>query len=86
MDVLIDKLIQLKTDISKFYPSIYTHSIPWATEGGKEIYKKNRAFGDKDTRKRTNLYGDDLDRLMVDCQNLYIFTSSTVFYKICLMF
>ena len=28
--------IQLKTDISKFYSSIYTHSIPWVTFGGKE--------------------------------------------------
>lgn len=64
-----DKLVQLKTDISKFYPSIYTHSIPWATEGGKEIYKRNWSLGDKDSRKRKNLYGDDLDSLMVNCQN-----------------
>lgn len=31
--------IQLKTDISKFYPSIYTHSVPWVTFGGKSSYK-----------------------------------------------
>lgn len=64
-----DKLIQLKTDISKFYPSIYTHSIPWATEGGKDIYKRNWILGDKDPRKRKDLYGDKLDTLMVNCQN-----------------
>jgi hypothetical protein len=31
----------LKTDISKFYPSIYTHSIPWAIHG-KVFAKANR--------------------------------------------
>src|SRR5699024_6960204 len=25
-----DKKFELKTDISKYYPNIYTHSIPWA--------------------------------------------------------
>lgn len=64
-----DKLVQLKTDISKFYPSIYTHSIPWATEGGKEIYKRNWSLSDNDPRKRSNLYGDEIDRLIVSCQS-----------------
>lgn len=32
--------VQLKTDIAKFYPSIYTHSVPWVTFGGKDNYKK----------------------------------------------
>ena len=36
--------IQLKTDISKFYSSIYTHSIPWVTFGGKERYKRNKIY------------------------------------------
>ncbi len=31
----------LKTDISKFYPSIYSHSIPWALHG-KSFSKTNR--------------------------------------------
>jgi len=64
-----DKSVQLKTDISKFYPSIYTHSIPWATEGSKANYKRNWVLDNKDPRKRENLYGDDLDTLMVNCQN-----------------
>ena len=36
------KQFQLQMDISKFYHSIYTHSIAWTTEG-KLSYKKNRA-------------------------------------------
>lgn len=31
----------LRTDISQFYPSLYTHSIPWALEG-KAVAKRNR--------------------------------------------
>lgn len=34
-------LYELKTDISKYYASIYTHSIPWAIHG-KEIAKTKR--------------------------------------------
>lgn len=35
------KMVVLKTDISRFYPSIYTHIIPWVVEGKIEA-KKNR--------------------------------------------
>ena len=35
------KLILLQTDISRFYPSIYTHIIPWIVEGKVEA-KKSR--------------------------------------------
>lgn len=35
----------LKTDISRFYPSIYTHSIPWAIHG-KQYAKSNRNTSD----------------------------------------
>ena len=31
----------LKTDISRFFPTIYTHSVPWALHG-KTVSKKNR--------------------------------------------
>lgn len=44
---------ELKTDISKYYPSIYTHSIPWAIHGKSEAKKKPI---DK------NLLGNKLDR------------------------
>lgn len=45
-------LYELKTDISKYYPSIYTHSIPWAFHG-KEISKTKR--------KDKSLIGNVLD-------------------------
>ncbi|MDI3306537.1 MAG: RNA-directed DNA polymerase [Acetobacteraceae bacterium] len=37
----------VKTDISRFYPSIYTHSIPWAMYG-KENVKSNRKKYDRE--------------------------------------
>jgi Tfp pilus assembly protein PilE len=38
----------LKTDISRFFPTIYTHSIPWALHGKAEAKKKeNRGFTDE---------------------------------------
>ena len=61
--------IQLKTDISKFYPSIYTHTVPWVTFGGKERYKRNRALNDNDPLKQTSIYGDDIDKHLMWCQN-----------------
>lgn len=42
----------VKTDIAKFYHSIYTHSIPWAVHG-KTYAKQNR---------RNHLLGNSLDR------------------------
>lgn len=42
----------LTTDISKFYPSIYTHSIPWALHG--KLFSK--------TNKSLNLLGNSLDK------------------------
>ena len=36
-----DKLFELKTDISKYFPTIYTHSIPWAIHS-KIVAKQNR--------------------------------------------
>lgn len=61
--------IQLKTDIAKFYPSIYTHSIPWVTFGGKEKYKKNRAMHKTDSLKINVIYGDDIDDRFMWSQN-----------------
>jgi len=61
--------IQLKTDIAKFYPSIYTHSIPWVTFGGKEKFKKNRALSNRDPSKINVIYGNDIDDRFMWCQN-----------------
>ncbi len=49
----------LITDISQFYPSLYTHSVPWALHGKKEA-KTNR---DK------SLLGNKLDRLIRNGQD-----------------
>lgn len=36
----------LRTDVSRFFPTIYTHSVPWALHG-KTIAKKNRSITPK---------------------------------------
>lgn len=48
----------LRADISRFYPSIYTHSIPWALHG-KE-YSKQHKFD--------LILGNQLDKLVQNCQ------------------
>ncbi|XVJ51704.1 MAG: RNA-directed DNA polymerase [Vampirovibrio sp.] len=51
----------LKIDISQFYPSIYTHSIPWAILGKEDAKKKY-----DDSSLRCDLYnlGNDIDKLL----------------------
>lgn len=51
--------VLLKTDISRFYSSVYTHSIPWAIHT-KEVAKR--------TRDNT-LYGNKLDSAVRNCQD-----------------
>ncbi|MEL6458565.1 MAG: RNA-directed DNA polymerase [Cyanobacteria bacterium J06621_15] len=53
----------LQTDISQFYQSIYTHSIPWAIHG-KAIAK------DKNNRNDMNFFGNKLDKLLRSSQDL----------------
>lgn len=58
----------LRCDITRFYPSIYTHSIPWALHT-KEIAKK------KEGRKREDYFGNAIDedlRRMQDQQTMGI--------------
>lgn len=50
----------LRTDISRCYPSIYTHSIPWA------IHTKSIA---KATRRGASLYGNEFDKLIRNAQD-----------------
>ena len=54
-----DKMYELKTDISWFYPTLYTHTIPWALHG------KNVAKNDKSD----NLFGNTLDKNMRNCKH-----------------
>lgn len=49
----------LKTDISQFYPSIYTHSIPWAVHG-KSYAKNNRS---------SKHFGNSLDKCVRNGQD-----------------
>ena len=49
----------LHADINRFYPSIYTHSIPWA------IHTKAAAKADRSNR----LVGNNLDRLVRNAQD-----------------
>jgi hypothetical protein len=54
-----DKLYELKTDISWFYPTLYTHTIPWALHG-KKTAKKDRS---------DNLFGNILDKNISNCKH-----------------
>lgn len=49
----------LKTDISRFYPSIYTHSIPWA------FHSKSAAKADRTDA----LFGNVIDKRVRNCQD-----------------
>ncbi|OJW77623.1 MAG: hypothetical protein BGO69_07310 [Bacteroidetes bacterium 46-16] len=61
--------VYLKTDIAKFYSSIYTHTVPWVTFGGKDRYKRNRDLHKSDINKVTSIYGDSIDDALTWCQN-----------------
>ncbi|APH38223.1 RNA-directed DNA polymerase [Methanohalophilus halophilus] len=56
-----DRMFELKTDISWFYPSIYTHSIPWA------LHTKEEAKNNRNDYQR--YYGNVLDKYMRACQS-----------------
>jgi hypothetical protein len=51
-----------KTDIKNFYPSIYTHSIPWALHG-KNFIRHGRTNNVKNRLNCTDFLGNRLDRL-----------------------
>jgi hypothetical protein len=55
----IGRRFMLKADIASFYPSIYTHSIPWAIHG-KEVARSKRA---------RSWYGNQLDTWMRETQD-----------------
>jgi len=58
-----DKKIQLTLDISQFYPTVYTHSIPWAILG-KEKAKKFFKIANSDPVKWQNLLSTNKDAEM----------------------
>ena len=55
-----NRLFEVRTDISRFYPTIYTHAIPWALHT-KEIAKKQRSTN--------SLLGNEIDKKMRSCQS-----------------
>ncbi|TCW55290.1 reverse transcriptase (RNA-dependent DNA polymerase) [Bacillus thuringiensis] len=57
---ITDRRYILKTDISRYYSTIYTHSIPWALHG-KNIAKKKRSEKD--------LSGNLIDKLVRNTQD-----------------
>lgn len=71
----IDKLIEVRVDISKFYPTIYTHSIAWALLGkekAKHYFKEKDnletliASGDSDAQLYK--YAESVDMALRACQ------------------
>jgi hypothetical protein len=46
----------ITTDVKNFYPSIYTHSIPWAIHGKARVRRKPNRYN-------YNLFGNRLDKL-----------------------
>ncbi|MCX6976256.1 MAG: RNA-directed DNA polymerase, partial [Verrucomicrobia bacterium] len=53
----------IKTDISKFYPTIYTHSVVWALKG------KPWAKAWIRSRRRTEEFATELDSALQNCQD-----------------
>jgi hypothetical protein len=75
-----DCLFETKVDISKFYPTIYTHSIAWGILGynkGKEYFHKKDKLPDNDWKNlilidnNAKLYqiADEIDKNLRDCQD-----------------
>lgn len=51
----------LQTDIGRFFPSVYTHSIPWAIDGKDKIKA--------DIENKTGRWSDRLDRRLRQCND-----------------
>lgn len=71
----IDKLIEVRVDISKFYPTIYTHSIAWALLGkdkAKHYFKEkdnlDALIASGDTDAQLYKYAESVDIALRACQ------------------
>lgn len=77
IEISVDKLVQVKLDISKFYPTIYTHAISWSMLGkavAKEYYKKtneelNSLIASGDINAILYKFSDELDVAVRACQD-----------------
>jgi hypothetical protein len=71
----LSKLIEIYVDISKFYPTIYTHSITWAFIGKEKakLYYKNKnnlktLIDANDHDAKLYKLADDIDTYVRNCQ------------------
>lgn len=77
IDTSINKLIQVKVDISKFYPTVYTHIVSWSLLGkdiAKNYFKKSKTDIDTlivaaDTNAILYKNADKLDTAIRACQD-----------------
>jgi len=65
IDESFDKKFQLKLDILNFYPSIYTHSIPWSIIGKSEAKKYFKINNTRKTHFQTLLATDPKAKLYI---------------------
>ncbi|MFH4157985.1 reverse transcriptase domain-containing protein [Acinetobacter bereziniae] len=75
LNTSIDKLIEVRVDISKFYPTIYTHSIAWGLLGKEKaknyfIQKDNIEvlINSGDTDAELYKYAESVDTALRACQ------------------
>ena len=75
LKISIDKLIEVRVDISKFYPTIYTHSIAWALLGKEkakyyfnERNNLNTLIANGDTDAALYKYAESVDEAIRACQ------------------
>lgn len=75
LNTSIDKLIEVRVDISKFYPTIYTHSVAWALLGkdkAKQYFKQkdnlDALITSGDTDAELYKYAESVDMAIRACQ------------------
>jgi hypothetical protein len=72
IEISFDRVYQLKLDISNYYPTIYTHSIPWALHGienaKKSINKKGKEHKE-DPLYFWGLCGNEIDERLRHSQS-----------------
>lgn len=55
-----EHIYELKTDISRYFPTIYTHVIPWVVHGKKQA---------KAAKRNMNLWGNVIDKNLRDLED-----------------
>lgn len=55
----------LISDVAQFFPTLYTHAIPWALDGKSKVKSKLQSR----KKKANKSFGDQLDHLLTRCQD-----------------